>query len=53
MTNTDLMRRAVQLFPRLPYNTLSGVKYNRRAWLKSVADLGDKWILAKPIRRTT
>ena len=41
-----LSRRALQL-----WNTGDGKAdlYNRRAWLRAVAYLGDKWILARPI----
>ena len=28
-------------------------KHNRRAWIRSLRHLGDKWLLAKPITRGT
>lgn len=28
-------------------------KHNRKAWVRSVLMLGDKWLLAKPIERKT
>lgn len=26
-------------------------KHNRKAWVRSVVQLGDKWLLAQPIRK--
>jgi hypothetical protein len=26
-------------------------KHNRKAWIRSVLMLGDKWLLAKPVQR--
>jgi hypothetical protein len=48
--NTNLLRRARRLFshPDVPASTQ---RHNARAWARSVAFLGDKWLLAKPIRR--
>lgn len=45
--NTQLARRAVRLYScdLVPQSTN---KHNRRAWLRAVALLGDKWLLAKP-----
>lgn len=47
----QLARRAVRLFPMQPYLTLSGVKHNRRAWMRSVIALGDNWLLATKVKR--
>lgn len=49
----DLARRAIRLFPAAPYLPLAGVKYNRRAWVRAVLDLGDRWILAEKVERKT
>jgi hypothetical protein len=46
----ELMRRANELFN-------CGIwhidRHNRKAWVRSVLFLGDKWILAKPVSRIT
>ena len=44
-----LMRRARRL-----YNSgmASVDRHNRRAWVRSVMWLGDKWLLAVPVRRS-
>ena len=48
METKNLIRKAHTLFN-------SGVphidRHNRKAWVRSVIMLGDKWLLAKPIRR--
>ena len=47
MTATNLMRRAQRLFfrPDVPEHL---ARHNARAWVRSVALLGDKWLLATP-----
>lgn len=42
----NLARRAVRLYPRTDYADKSAVNHLRRAWIKSVAHLGDKWLMA-------
>jgi hypothetical protein len=42
----DLLARACRLWRSGDKNL---DRYNRRAWLRSVRILGDKWILARPI----
>jgi hypothetical protein len=48
--NTTLLRRARRLFnaPDVPAST---VRHNCRAWARSVAYLGDKWLIKNPIPR--
>lgn len=48
--NMQIKRRAVRLYS----NQLAPLhinKHNRRAWLRSVDFLGDRWLLAVPIKR--
>ena len=44
----DLFLRAYELWrsgdPKLD-------RHNRKAWVRSVLQLGDKWLLAKPVTR--
>lgn len=42
----NLLRRAVRLWDTGDWKQ---DRYNRRAWLRAVAYLGDKWLLARPI----
>lgn len=49
----ELMRRAVRLWPSVPYQPLASTKALRRKWLVAVTELGDKWILATPVVRKT
>ena len=46
----QLKRRAVRLYSA-PWAPLSTNKHNRRAWLRSVDFLGQRWLLATPIKR--
>ena len=48
--NMQIKRRAVRLYST-PWVPLHTNKYNRRAWLRSVNFLGDRWLLAVPIKR--
>jgi len=48
--NIQLARRAVRLYS-YDLAPLHINKANRRAWLRSVQLLGDKWLLAKPIQK--
>jgi hypothetical protein len=52
--NTQLLKRAVVLFPRAAYLDHAAVRHARRQWLRSVVLLrcapgGSKWILDQPI----
>jgi hypothetical protein len=54
--NTQLIRRAVVLFPRKEYTDPAAVRHARRNWLRSVMYLrcasdSSKWILDQPIAR--
>jgi len=42
MTVKTLIRKAKALWPES--------RYHRKAWVRSILMLGDKWLLAKPIR---
>jgi hypothetical protein len=44
----NLMRQAVKLW-KTGDRDLD--RYNRRAWIRARRRLGDRWILAQPIRR--
>lgn len=46
--NTAHLKRVRRLFdrPDIPRHI---VRHNCRAWVRSVRQLGDKWLLAKPI----
>ena len=41
--NRHLIRTAQRLWPNS--------KHNRRQWIRSVQQLGSKWLLAVPVRR--
>lgn len=48
-TNTQMMKRAVRLFPRKSYTPDSAVRHARRQWLRCVAILRSgrrsKWVM--------
>lgn len=50
VTNLTLARRAVRLYSNdlVPKATN---RFNQRAWLRSVTWLGDRWLLANPIKK--
>ena len=50
MSRIQLARRAVRLFST-DYVSLRTNKHNRRMWLKSVDFLGQRWLLAVPVKR--
>ena len=50
MSRIALARRAVRLFSA-DYVPLRTNKHNRRMWLRSVDFLGDRWLLAVPMKR--
>jgi hypothetical protein len=50
MTTKQLVRHARELWSN-PLAPTSVNRHNRRAWVRSVLRLGDKWLLAQPIRR--
>lgn len=47
--NTRHLKQAVRLF-RSEYAPRSVRRHNARAWLRSVQQLGPKWLLARPVR---
>lgn len=54
--HTQLLKRAVILFPRAAYLDHAAVRHARRQWLRSVVLLrcapgGSKWILDQPVSR--
>lgn len=51
MTQHTMMRQAVRLFPRTTYTNANAVRHARRQWMRAMAILGDKWILANPVER--
>lgn len=50
MTKTQLMRHAVKLW-QVPHVPREINRSNARKWLAAVERLGDRWLLAQPIRR--
>jgi len=50
MNPKELMRRARTMW-NSPLVPTSVNRHNQRAWVRSVLRLGDKWLLAQPIRR--
>jgi hypothetical protein len=50
MTRFTLLRRAVRLW-NVPYVPKEINRHNRKAWVRSVLRLGDRWLLAQPVRR--
>ena len=52
MSEYKLKRHAVKLWAN-PMVPRSIVRHNRRAWLRSVLRLGDRWLLAKQVERIT
>lgn len=51
MNKTVLLRRAVRLF-RSEYAPRALRRANARAWLRAVEQLGPRWVLAEPQRRS-
>ena len=52
--NTQLLKRAVVLFPRAAYLDHAAVRHARRSWLRSVMYLRcasdqSKWVLDQPV----
>ena len=46
MSESQLTRAAVKLFPLRPYLAISAVLHARRAYVRSRLALGDNWILS-------
>lgn len=54
--HTQLLKRAVILFPRTEFSNHAAVRHARRQWLRSVTLLrcapgGSKWVLDQPVGR--
>ena len=45
-TKQELARRAVKIFPMQDYADRRTIIHQRKGWLRSVLQLGGKWILA-------
>ena len=46
-----LARQAVRLYPRTAYTDRRAVNTLRRGWIRQIRYLGDKWLLAVPVKR--
>lgn len=46
-----LARQAVRLYPRTAYSDRRAVNTLRRGWIRQIRYLGDKWLLAIPVKR--
>lgn len=51
MTTLTLARRAVRLYPHTAYTDRRAVNTLRRGWIRQIRYLGDKWLLARPVKR--
>ena len=49
--NTSRLRQVRRAFPHQPNVPASTVRHNRRAWVRAVRGLGDKWLLAEPVAK--
>ncbi len=47
----NLARKAVKLFPFKDYTARRAVIHVRKAWLRSMLTLGDKWLLSANVNR--
>lgn len=50
MSARQLLRHARELFNN-PLAPASTNRHNQRQWVRSVRQLGDRWLLAKPLER--
>lgn len=48
--NVTVLRRVRKVF-NSPYAPASVNRHNQRQWVRSVRQLGSKWLLAKPVER--
>ena len=51
MTTLTLARQAVRLYPHTAYTDRRAVNHLRRGWIRQIRYLGDKWLLAVPVKR--
>lgn len=49
--NTRMLERVRRLHPYTITADAHTVRHNRRAWVRSIRMLGDKWVLAKFVPR--
>jgi hypothetical protein len=49
--NTTRLRQVRRAFPHIPSVPASTIRHNRRAWIRSIRELGDKWLLAAPVQK--
>jgi hypothetical protein len=45
--NTTRLRQVRRAFPHLPGVPASTTRHNRRAWVRVVRQLGDKWVYVR------
>jgi hypothetical protein len=50
--NTIALRHVRKLF-NSPYVAANVNRHNQRQWVRSVRNLGDKWLLSKPVVRAS
>ncbi len=48
--NTSALRRVRKLF-NVPHVPPHINRHNQRQWVRSIRQLGDRWLLAKPVER--
>lgn len=48
--STAMLRKAIQLY-RNPMVDKATQRHNQWMWLRAVCILGDRWLLAKPVKR--
>ncbi len=49
--NTTRLRQVRNAFPSQPSVPTSTVRHNRRAWVRAVRALGNRWLLAEPVAK--
>jgi hypothetical protein len=49
--NATRLRQVRRAFPHIPSVPASTIRHNRRAWIRSIRELGDKWLLAEPVAK--
>ncbi len=53
MTPKELRHRARANFPRTDHAPLRVTLGMRRKWLRRIVEMGERWVLARPVRRRT
>ncbi len=49
--NTIRLRQVRKAYPHIPNVPARTIRHNRREWIRSIRELGDKWLLAMPIEK--